>query len=122
LICNAFCGGAALSAPAGLWIGLYTTEPDVADANGVEIATDTYVRQPVTLGAWSSGTRASTADIFFPVAGASWGTIVAFGLWDAVSSGNLWFRGSCTSTAITTNQRYEVLATYLTIGLAYKVT
>lgn len=74
--------------PATVYVGLYTTAPTDA-GGGTEVSGGSYARQAVTFGAASSGSTSNTADITFPEATANWGTIVAAGLFDASTAGNL---------------------------------
>ncbi|MGH7111755.1 MAG: phage tail fiber protein [Stellaceae bacterium] len=86
------------------YIALYTTAPtDDTGANAVEVAGGGYARVATTQGASGTWGAASTstdpttisnsgttnAAITFPTATGNWGTIVAFGLYDAATGGNL---------------------------------
>lgn len=89
--------------PATLYIGLLTAAPSDA-VGGTEVSGGSYARVAVTSGtsAWyntqgnttgaSSGTDGTTenaAAITFPAPTANWGSVVAFGIYDAASGGNL---------------------------------
>jgi hypothetical protein len=88
----------AFTAP-DVWVALYTTAPTDA-GGGVEVSTSggtLYVRQNVVgTGAWSAPAGEggggmlsdNLASIPFPVAGADWGTIKAFGLKDSDIGGS----------------------------------
>lgn len=96
---------AAGSGPTTLYVGLFTTSP--ADAGGgVECSGNAYARVSVasSLASWagtqgagttaaSSGTSGTTSNngvITFPTpTPGSWGTVVAFGIFDATTGGNL---------------------------------
>jgi hypothetical protein len=72
---------------------LHTADP--SDAGSSEVSGGAYARQgPVTFAnAGNNPTISSnSAIISYPVAGASWGTVTHFGIWDAATAGN--FRGS----------------------------
>jgi hypothetical protein len=100
--------GIAFAAPTALYVGLYTTSPTDA-GGGVEVTGGSYARVSYAPSAtnWSntqtsgtgasSGTGGATANvgqINFPAPTASWGTIVAFGMFDAATGGNLlWWGG-----------------------------
>lgn len=81
----------AYAQPAGLFVALYTTAPTDA-GGGVEVTGGSYAR--VSFTDWAAAAaRAGTnnTDITFVTATAAWGTIVAAGLFDAVSGGNMLF-------------------------------
>lgn len=90
--------------PANLYVSLHTA--DVTDAGtGTEVSGGSYARVAVAtaVGSWdaTSGTDGfteNTGAITFPTASGSWGTITHFGIWDAVSGGNLIFHGALTAS------------------------
>jgi hypothetical protein len=83
--------GTAFTPPSTVYVALFTAAPTDA-GGGTEVSGGGYARQSVAFGA-PSGTAptqiANSADVTFPVATASWGTVVAFGLFDAATAGNL---------------------------------
>jgi len=86
-------GNAAYSAPATVYIALYTVAPTDA-GGGTEVTGGSYVRKSVTNNdtnwpAASGGAKSNGTEITFVEATASWGTVVAFGIFDAESEGNL---------------------------------
>ena len=101
----------AYTFPSTLYVALYTTAP--ADAGGgTEVSGSNYSRVSVanSLANWAgtqgagtttassgtTGTTSNNATVTFPVPSAGWGTVVAFGIFDAASSGNLLFYGTLT--------------------------
>lgn len=86
----------AFPVPAGLFLGLYTTDP-LDDNSGTEVTGGAYVRQAITFGAPTNGSGSNDAVITFPVATAAWGTVTNWGILDAVSGGNLLVRGIFTT-------------------------
>lgn len=112
------------SATAGsLWIALFTTAPTDSSA-GVETTYTNYARAAVarTTGAWTlSGTNPTTvsnaAEVVFPTCGATGATIVAFGIMNAATGGNLLAYGSLSYTASNGNTP-EFAAGALTVTLA----
>lgn len=86
----------SFSAPANVYVALFTTSPTDAytsgSPDGVEVVGNAYARQIVTFGA-PSGTpkqAGNSGTISFPAATPSgWGTIVAAGVFDALTNGNL---------------------------------
>jgi hypothetical protein len=110
--------GQAYSFPTTLYVGLFSASPsDVA--GGTEITGNNYSRSSVTnsLANWagtqaaastaassgSSGTTSNNSAITFATPSASWGAVVAFGIFDAASAGNLLFYGNL-SISKTINQ------------------
>lgn len=85
--------------PANIYVALFTAAPSDA-GGGTEVSGGSYARQAVPTGAsseWnaaSGGVTANTNTITFPTATANWGTVVAVGLFDAVTAGNLLFHAS----------------------------
>jgi hypothetical protein len=81
--------------PAGTYIGLFTVAPTDA-GGGTEVTGGSYARVAVSQidGSWAlpTGSPAATSNvgaIQFPQASADWGTVVAWGLFDASTAGNL---------------------------------
>lgn len=79
--------------PATVYTALYTVSPTVNSA-GTEVAGNAYGRQIATFSAPVNGQTVSAADVTFPIATGSWGTIVAFALLDASSGGNMLYFGN----------------------------
>jgi len=72
------------------YVGLYTTAPTDA-GGGTEVSGGSYARVS-SAGDWAapaSGSVTTNAEVAFPTASGSWGTVVAFGIFDASTSGNL---------------------------------
>jgi hypothetical protein len=88
------------SAPANMYVALYTVAPTDA-GGGTECSGGAYARVGVARGTgWTSAGDATenAADITFTEATASWGTVVAFGLFDASTVGNLLYWGDLTAS------------------------
>jgi hypothetical protein len=95
----------AYTMPTTIYVGLYTATPSDA-GGGTEVTGGSYARVQVgpSTTAWnatqggtagaSSGTggqTANAADITFPAPTANWGVVTHFGIFDAVTAGNLLF-------------------------------
>lgn len=94
-------------APTTLYIGLFTVTPSDA-GGGTEVSGGAYARAAVTNNTtnWpnaSGGSKSNGAVISFAQATASWGTIVAFGIFDAVTAGNLLYWGAITPNVAIAN-------------------
>ena len=94
---------ATFSKPSALYVALYTVTPSDA-GGGTECSGGGYARVSVPpLNAnWdatsgSNGKTANTAAVTFPTPSGSWGSIVAFAILDASSSGNFLYWGPLTN-------------------------
>lgn len=88
-------GGPDYTRPATVYIALFTAAPNDA-GGGTEVTGGDYARVAVTNNAtqWpaaSGGGKANGEDITFPTATASWGTVVAFAIFDDPTAGNMLF-------------------------------
>lgn len=109
-------GGNAYTAPANLYVALYTSNPD-EDNSGTEVSGTNYARKAVTFTV--SGATASNGTVTFDAAGSGgWGTISHVGIMDASTSGNLLFYGAVTtSKQIDEGDTFQISANNLTISL-----
>jgi len=94
-------GGNAYTAPGTLYVALFTVAP-TDTGGGTEVSGGSYARQT---GAFSvSGTNPTTASntaaIEYPTATADYGTVVAVGILDASSSGNLLAYANLTTSKV----------------------
>lgn len=86
-------GGTAFTQPAACYIGLFITNP--TDANsGIEATGGSYARQLISFSAAAGGTISNSAQITFLEATADWGTVTHWGIYDALSAGNLLTHGA----------------------------
>ena len=95
-------GNAAYSAPATVYVALYTAAPTDA-GGGTEVSGGSYARVAVTNNAtnWpaaAAGAKANGTDITFPEATANWGEVVAFAILDAESAGNFLYWADLTAS------------------------
>ena len=83
-------GGNAFTAPSTLYVALYTVAPSDT-GGGTEVSGGAYARQTATftVSGTNPTTASNTAAIEYPTATADYGTVVAVGVLDASSSGNL---------------------------------
>lgn len=90
-VLNHLLRGVPYVAPSVLHLGLFTVAPTDA-GGGTEVSGGSYARQALTPASWnapSGGACTNSGTITFPTASATWGTVVAFGLFDAPTGGNL---------------------------------
>ncbi len=110
-------GGSAYSAPSTLYLALYTVAP-TDTGGGTEVSGTAYARQTVAFTV-TNDTASNTSAVEFPTAGSSWGTIVAVGVFDQLTSGNLLAYGNLTaSKTIASGDVFRVPAGDLDITLA----
>ena len=109
--------GNAFTPPGTFYLALYTSAP-TASGGGTELSGNGYARQTVafTTTAQQSSNPAAAE---FPTATADWGTIVAVGVFDASTSGNLLAFGNLTaSKSIVSGDVLRIPAGDLDINLA----
>lgn len=93
----------AYTSPSSVYVALFTVTPSDS-GGGTEVSGGAYARTAGTFGAPSpSGTTSNSSDVTFPTATADWGTIVAFGIFDASSAGNLLYWGAVSPTRVVSN-------------------
>lgn len=96
-----------LTSPATVYAALYTSDPTGADS-GTEVSGGSYARQAITFGAPSGGSCSNSADVTFPVATGSWGTVTHVGIRDASTGGNLLYVGALTvSQAVASGNQFK---------------
>jgi hypothetical protein len=109
-------GGTSYTAPATLYVGLYTSDPG-EDDTGTEVSGGSYARQTAAFTI-TGGAAANTAAIEFPTASASWGTVTYVGVRDASTGGNLLASGALTtSKTISSGDVFRIPAGDLDITL-----
>jgi len=108
----------SFAAPANLYFALFTAAPSDS-GGGTEVSGGSYARvtMATALANWSgtqgagstsassgtSGAASNNIAITFPTPTANWGTITHFGIFDAVSGGNLLFHGALTVSKTVNN-------------------
>ncbi len=116
-----FLGTASTSAPATVYLALFTTDPTDA-GSGTEVSTSgtNYARQSIAFSSAASGTTSNSADVEFSQAtGSGFGTVTHFGIFDASTAGNLLFHGALTaSKTIAAGDVFKVASGNLSITVA----
>ena len=113
-------GGTAYTAPATLYVALYTVAPDDT-GGGTEVTGGSYVRQTgaFTVSGTSPTTATNAAAVEYPTATDNYGTVVAVGILDALTGGNLLaYANLDTSKPVTTGDVFRFDAGDLDITLA----
>jgi hypothetical protein len=127
-ILNGYFGSGSIpAAPATLYVALLTTSPTPSSDSCVEVSGGSYARVAITNNsvkfpaATQSGTNPAQKQnayaIIFPTATADLGTVVAFGIYDAPTGGNLLYWGAVypTGLAIMSGMTFQISASNLTI-------
>jgi hypothetical protein len=106
------------TAPTTVYVGLFTSDPTDA-GSGTEVSGNAYARQSATFAAPSNGVSSTSADVQFPQATGTWGTVGWFGIFDALTTGNLMYHGALTaSKTIETGDVFKIASGNLTVTLA----
>jgi len=94
-------GGNAYSAPSTLYVALYTVAP-TDTGGGTEVSGGAYARQSgaFTVSGTNPTTASNTGAVEYPTATADYGTVVAVGIFDALSSGNLLAYANLTTSKV----------------------
>jgi len=95
-------GGVSYTPPSTVYIALFTVAPTDA-GGGTEVSGGGYARVAVAnnttnFPAASNGSKSNGTTITFPIATADWGTVVAVGIFDAATAGNLLFWANLTTS------------------------
>jgi len=98
-VLNHVFGGSAYSAPSTLHIALFTVAPGEDGTGGTEVSGGGYARQTGTFTV-SSGTASNSSAIEYSTATANYGTVVAMGIYDSATSGNLLAYGTLTTSKV----------------------
>jgi hypothetical protein len=95
---NLFLRNTPFAPPVQTYLALFTVAP-TPSGGGTEVAGNGYSRQPITFNLPSSGQTSNLATVTFPVdIIADWGTVVAFGVFDSASGGNLLYFANLSSS------------------------
>jgi hypothetical protein len=109
-------GSPSPARPTAWYLALYTVAP-TDTGGGTEVSGTAYVRKAATFTV-SGNTASNSAAVEWPTAGGSWGTVVAVGVFDALSGGNLIAYGNLTtSKTIDTGDVFRIPAGDLDITL-----
>jgi len=115
---NATLRNTTFTSPSTVYVSLWTSDPTDA-GSGTEVSGGSYARTAVTFGAPSSGVSTNNADVTFPTATGSWGTVGWIGINDALSSGNLLYHTPLdVAKAITTGDVFKIATGNLSVELS----
>jgi hypothetical protein len=106
------------TAPTTVYVSLWTSDPTDA-GSGTEVSGGSYARTAVTFAAPSNGVTTNNADVTFPTATASWGTVGWIGINDALTTGNLLYHTPLdTSKTIDSGDIFKISTGNLSVTLA----
>jgi hypothetical protein len=117
---NATLNGVAFTAVNDPYVSLHTADPTDA-GTGTEVSGGSYARTAASFATASgtSGLVATDADVTFPTATATWGTVGWIGLWDAASGGNMLYHTALdASKTIDSGDIFKITTGNLTVELA----
>ena len=115
---NATLRNTTFTSPTTVYAGLFTSDPTEA-GTGTEVSGGSYARKSATFAAPSNGVSATSADVTFDQATASWGTITHIGIWDALTTGNMLYHTPLTtSKTIDSGDIFKIASGSLTVTLA----
>ena len=90
--------------PSALYVGLFTVAPTDSSA-GTEVSGGSYARAPLdpsdanwTAPSAGDGKTGNGVQVSYAAPTGNWGTVVAFGIFDAASGGNLLLHGAISPT------------------------
>jgi hypothetical protein len=89
-LANATLRNTSYTSPATVYAALYSVAPTASTA-GTEITGNGYSRQSVTFSAPTAGAASSNVAVTWSCTGNAWPSVVAFGICDASTSGNIMF-------------------------------
>ena len=106
------------TAPTTVYVALFTSDPTDA-GSGTEVTGGSYARTAVTFAAPSNGVTTNNADVTFPTATASWGTVGWIGINDSTSGANLLYHTPLdTSKTIDSGDIFKISTGNLSVTLA----
>jgi len=115
---NATLRNTTYTSVATVYVSLWTSDPTDA-GSGTEVSGGSYARTSVTFAAPSNGVTTNNADVTFPTATASWGTVGWIGINDAATSGNLLYHTALdTAKAIDSGDIFKIATGNLSVTLA----
>lgn len=106
--------GQSFAAPVTMYAALFSVAPDdnytEAVPTGTEATYPGYARRAVTFDAPAAGIMNGQEVVFDPATGAAPAPMIAFGLFDALTGGNLWRWKPITSMSIDVGDQPKIAA------------
>lgn len=99
-------------------LALFTSDPTETGAAGTEVSGNAYARQTITFAAESGGASSNSAQIDFPAATGSWGTISHIGIFDSAGTPVMyWYAPLSASVTIAATDIFRVNAGDITLSI-----
>lgn len=115
---NATLRATTFTSPTTVYVSLHTADPTDA-GSGTEVSGGSYARQSASFASPNNGASSTNADITFPQATGSWGTVSHIGIWDSLTTGNLLYHTQLdASKTIDTGDIFKIASGSLTVTLA----
>lgn len=106
--------------PTNTYLGLFIVAPTDSGA-GTEVSAGNYTRIQIGWGAAVGGAQSNVTSIRFPATGtasADYGTVVALGVFDNVTGGNLiWYGNLSATVTIKSGDSYTITPGGITLSL-----
>jgi hypothetical protein len=99
------------------YVALFTVAPNES-ALGTEVSGNGYARQPISFSApvMDVGVK-NSSDVVFPQATASWGNIVAIGIFDSLNGNMMYYATLSTAKTVNAADVFRILANGVTVSL-----
>ena len=90
-------------------LALFTSDPTETGAAGTEVSGGSYARQTIAFTTESGGASSNSAQIDFPAATGTWGTITHIGIFDSAGTPvMLWYAALSSSVSIVSTDIFRV--------------
>lgn len=119
-VLNCYLNATNITAPANIYMALFTVMPGEDGTGGTEVSGGGYARQAMSFGAPSGSPRQCATDalIDFGTPSANYGTLVGWGIYDASTAGNLIFKDAFTpNITVNSGQPFSIASGALTMQI-----
>lgn len=115
-LANATLRNTSYTSPATVYAALYSVAPTVS-TGGTELSGNGYSRQSVTFSAPTGGAATSNVSVSWTATGNNWPAVVAFGIVDASTGGNIMYFKTVVSRSVIVGDTLELASGDLTIDI-----
>lgn len=116
-LANATVANVAYTSPGNVYTALYSVAP-TANTSGTEITGNGYSRQLTTFGTPANGVISSSANVSFSCTGNAWPTVVAVGITDASTSGNIMYFQTIANRNVRVNDTLTFATGNITVSIS----
>lgn len=115
MLLNLLLRGVTGTAPSSWYVALFVGDPM---ADGTEVSASGYARETVSFTAALNGVVRNSAEVDFGTAGADWGAISHFAVFDAATDGNMLVHDSFEAvTDVDTGTTVKIAAGVIEVSL-----